>query len=412
MNRPTMILRATWQEHVARLAQTLQEWPWRDTFETLRQRFREDRLGVTASSLTFTTLISLVPLLTVMLAVFSAFPMFAAFQSAVEKYFLQSLVPASIAKPVLAALTQFANKANRLGTAGLIVLVGTAIALMLTIDHTLNGIWRVRTPRPIAQRVLVYWAAVTLGPLLLGASLTLTSYALTATQGALGPLPGGVKFLLNVVVFVLLALGMAGLFHYVPNTTVRWRHALAGGAFVAAGFEVAKRVLGWYLGVVPSYSVVYGAFATLPIFLIWLYVSWVIVLLGAVVAAYAPSLQMRAMRLPDIPGARFHLAVSIVRALANARHTAAHGLSLIDLAEGLRTDPLQIEPILETLVAIDWAGRLDEAGAQRYVLLCDPAETKAAPLVAHLLLEPGVMLRRFWERAGFGELMLGDLIAD
>ena len=407
-----MILRATWQEHVARLAQTLQEWPWRDTFETLRQRFREDRLGVTASSLTFTTLISLVPLLTVMLAVFSAFPMFAAFQSAVEKYFLQSLVPASIAKPVLAALTQFANKANRLGTAGLIVLVGTAIALMLTIDHTLNGIWRVRTPRPIAQRVLVYWAAVTLGPLLLGASLTLTSYALTATQGALGPLPGGVKFLLNVVVFVLLALGMAGLFHYVPNTTVRWRHALAGGAFVAAGFEIAKRVLGWYLGVVPSYSVVYGAFATLPIFLIWLYVSWVIVLLGAVVAAYAPSLKMRAMRLPDIPGARFHLAVAIVRALANARHTAAHGLSLIDLAEGLRTDPLQIEPILETLVAIDWVGRLDEAGAQRYVLLCDPAETKAAPLVAHLLIEPGVMLRRFWERAGFGELMLGDLIAD
>ena len=407
-----MILRATWQEHVARLAQTLQEWPWRDTFETLRQRFREDRLGVTASSLTFTTLISLVPLLTVMLAVFSAFPMFAAFQSAVEKYFLHSLVPASIAKPVLAALTQFANKANRLGTAGLIVLVGTAIALMLTIDHTLNGIWRVRTPRPIAQRVLVYWAAVTLGPLLLGASLTLTSYALTATQGALGPLPGGVKFLLNVVVFVLLALGMAGLFHYVPNTTVRWRHALAGGAFVAAGFEVAKRVLGWYLGVVPSYSVVYGAFATLPIFLIWLYVSWVIVLLGAVVAAYAPSLQMRAMRLPDIPGARFHLAVGIVRALANARHTAAHGLSLIDLAEGLRTDPLQIEPILETLVVIDWVGRLDEAGAQRFVLLCHPADTKAAPLVAHLLLEPGVMLRRFWERAGFGELMLGDLIAD
>ena len=412
MNRPTMILRATWREQVARLVHTLQAWPWRETLETLRQRFREDRLGVTASSLTFTTLISLVPLLTVMLAVFSAFPMFAAFQSAVEKYFLQSLVPASIAKPVLAALTQFANKANRLGTAGLVALLVTAIALMLTIDRTLNAIWRVRTPRPIAQRVLVYWAAVTLGPLLLGASLSLTSYALNATQGVLGAMPGGVKFLLSIVVFMLLALGMAGLFHYVPNTTVRWRHALTGGVFVAAGFEVAKRVLGWYLGVMPSYSMVYGAFATLPIFLVWLYLGWVIVLLGAVIAAYAPSLQMRVVRLPDIPGARFRLGVAIVRALARARHTSAHGLSLVDLAEGLRTDPLQIEPILETLLAIDWAGRLDEAGAQRYVLLCDPAETKAAPLLAHLLLEPGMVLRSFWERAGFGELMLRELIED
>jgi membrane protein len=182
--------------------------------------------------------------------------------------------------------------------------------------------------------------------------------------------------------------------------------------FVAAGFEVAKRVLGWYLGVVPSYSVVYGAFATLPIFLVWLYVSWVIVLLGAVVAAYAPSLQMRVKRLPDVPGARFHLAVAILRALARARQTASHGLSLVDLAEGLRTDPLQIEPILETLTAIDWAARLDEAGAQRYVLLCDPASTEAAPLLAHLLLEPGVMLRGFWERAGFGDLMLADVIED
>ncbi len=407
-----MILRATWQEHVAQLVQALQAWPWRETLETLRQRFREDRLGVTASSLTFTTLISLVPLLTVMLAVFSSFPIFATLQGAVEKYFLQSLVPASIAKPVLAALTQFASKANRLGTAGLVALGLTAIAMMLTIDRTLNAIWRVRTPRPIAQRVLVYWAAVTLGPLLLGASLTITSYALTATQGVLGPLPGGVKFLLSIVVFVLLALGMAGLFHYVPNTTVRWRHALVGGVFVAAGFEVAKRVLGWYLGVVPSYSVVYGAFATLPIFLVWLYLSWVIVLLGAVIAAYAPSLQMRVVRLPDIPGARFHLAVTIVRALARAKESAAHGMSLVDLAEVLRTDPLQIEPILETLVAIDWAGRLDEAGAQRYVLLCDPAQTKAAPLLAHLLIEPGFTLRRFWERAGFGELMLRELIED
>jgi membrane protein len=412
MNLRTTTLKATWQGHLARLLQTLHTWPWLETLKTLRQRFREDRLGITASSLTFTTLISLVPLVTVMLAVFAAFPMFSTFQGNLEKYFLQSLVPPTIAKPVLSALTQFASKANRLGTVGLVFLVFTAIALMLTIDRTLNAIWRVRTPRPIAQRVLVYWAAVTLGPLLLGGSLSITSYALSASQGIVGAPPGGVTLLLDSLMFVLLALGMAGLFHYVPNTTVRWRHAFAGGLFVAVGFELAKRVLGWYLRQVPTYAMVYGAFATVPIFLVWIYLGWVIVLLGAVIAAYAPSLQMRVVRLPDIPGSRLHLAVTILRTLSRARQAAGHGLALSELSEALRTDPLQIEPILETLVAIDWAGRLDEAGAQRYVLLCDPATTRAAPLLAQLLLEPGLALRKFWQRAGFADMSLRELIED
>ena len=292
----TRLWRVTLHEHLPRLLQTLQTWPWLDTLKTLRIRFREDRLGLTASSLTFTTLIALVPLLTVMLAVFSAFPMFSSFQDALQKYFLQSLVPETIAKPVLAALTQFANKANRLGTVGLALLVLTALALMLTIDRTLNGIWRVREPRPIAQRVLVYWASATLGPLLLGISLSLTSYVLSASRGLVGGVPGGISLLLNTVEFVLFAAGLAGLFHYVPNTHVRWRHAIAGGLFAAAGFEIAKRLLGWYLLQVPTYSVVYGAFAAVPIFLIWIYLGWVIVLLGAVIAAYAPSLQRRRHR--------------------------------------------------------------------------------------------------------------------
>jgi membrane protein len=411
MSLPTT-LKDTWRVHVAYLLQTLHSWPWLDTLQTLRARFREDRLGVTASSLTFTTLISLVPLLTVMLALFSAFPVFSTFQSNVEKYFLQTLVPPTIAKPVLSALTQFAAKATRLGTAGLVVLVFTAIAMMLTIDRTLNAIWRVRTPRPIAQRVLVYWAAVTLGPLLLGASLTITSYALSASQGVVGAPAGGVTLLLDTVLFTLVGLGMGALFRYVPNTTVRWSHALAGGFFVAIGFEVAKRVLGWYVRQVPAYATIYGAFATLPIFLVWIYLGWVVVLLGAVIAAYAPSLQMRVVRLPDIPGSRLHLAVMLLRALAKARQSPGHGQTLAEMSEALRTDPLQIEPILETLVAIDWAGRLDEAGAQRYVLLCDPAVTKVAPLLSHLLLEPGIALRKFWQRAGFQSMTLKELIEE
>ena len=409
MNLTTTIKSAV-HEQLPDLVQTLQTWPWLDTLRTLRARFRDDRLGLTASSLTFTTLISLVPLLTVMLAVFSAFPMFASFQDALQKYFLQTLVPPDIASQVLRALNTFAAKAKGVGSAGLVLLFLAALALMLTIDRTLNAIWRVRTPRPIAQRVLVYWAAATLGPLVLGVSLSLTSYALSASQGLVGVLPGGVSLLLGTLEFLLLVATLAGLFHYVPNTHVRWRHALAGGAFSAVGFELAKRLLGWYLQTVPTYSVVYGAFATAPIFLIWIYLAWVIVLLGAVVAAYAPSLQMRVKRWPDGPGARLQLALAVLRELAQARASGDRGLSAGQLAEALRTDPLQTEPILETLAQFDWVGHLDEPHDPRFVLLCDPARTPAQPLLAQLLLEPSPASRGLWRRAGFDTMTVQELL--
>jgi membrane protein len=402
-----------WQmgtEQLATLAQTLRTWPWFETARTLRQRFREDRLGITASSLTFTTLIALVPLLTVMLALFSAFPMFAKFQGALQQYFLQSLVPDGIAKPVLGTLTQFAAKANRLGTAGLVVLLVSALALMLTIDRTLNAIWRVRKPRPIAQRVLVYWAALTLGPLLLGMSLTLSSYALTSSRGIVDVLPGGLALALQTLEFVLLWLGMSALFHYVPNTEVRWRHALAGGLFVAVGFEVAKRALGWYVGAMPGLSMVYGAFATLPILLLWIYLSWLIVLFGAVIAAYAPSLQMHLVPQRDAPGQRFALAVSLLRELQRARDVPPHGLSLAQLAASQRTDTLQIEPLVEQLMSLGWVARVDEEPTKRHVLLCDAATTHAEPLIDRLLLAPDTRIQAFRLRAGLGRVTLAELI--
>ena len=392
------------------LLRTLRNWPWWDTLRTLAQRFREDRLGLTAGSLTFTTLIALVPLVTVMLAVFSAFPMFSSFQSALEKYFLQNLVPETIARPVLRALTQFAAKASQVGSAGLLVLGATALALMLTIDRTLNNLWRVRKPRPSAQRVLVYWAALTLGPLALGVSLSMTSYAVSVSRGVVGQLPGGVNLLLDTLQFLLLAATIAGLFHYVPNTPVRWRHAWAGALFVAAGFELAKSALAWYLDKVPTYSAVYGAFATAPILLLWVYLGWVIVLLGAVIAAYAPSLQMRVVRRADTPGHRFERAVVLLRELDAARRTQRHGDTLADLSTRLRIDPLQLEPVLDEVVELDWVARLDESGAQRFVLLGEPAGMPARALVDALLLRPAEATRGFRRHARIDDLTVADLL--
>ncbi|MES2887843.1 MAG: YihY family inner membrane protein [Pseudomonadota bacterium] len=398
------------REKFVDLWQTLEDWPWRDTVRTLRQRFREDRLGLTAGSLTFTTLISLVPLLTVMLAVFSAFPMFSNFQQALEQYFLRSLVPEGISKPVLRSLTQFSASAHSLGAVGLIFLVLSAQALMLTIDRTLNAIWRVRKPRPIAQRVLVYWAAATLGPLFLGISLSLTSYAVSASRGLVGALPGGVAFLLTLIEVVMLTCGMAALFRYVPNTHVRWRHAFTGAFVAVLGFQLAKRMLGWYLGSVDAYQVIYGAFAAVPIFLVWIFLSWVIVLLGAVIAAYTPSLQMKVVRHADVAGAPFQLAVAVLRLLATARAQPGHGLSLEALSTRLRIDPLQIEPALDVLVRLDWVARLDEEGSARYTLICEPAATPAAPLLRSLLLAPLPELLGFWHQAGFEDIRLQALL--
>lgn len=397
--------------HLAALPPLLRSWPWLDTLRTLRERFREDRLGLTASSLTFTTLISLVPLVTVMLAVFSAFPMFAGLEPALQKYLLQNLVPDGIAKPVLQALTQFAGKARGMGTAGLALLVVTALALVLTIDRTLNTIWRVRRRRALGQRVLVYWSALTLGPLALGLSLTLTGAALSFSGAASGKL----AFLIDVVQFVILAAAMAGLFHYVPNTPVRWAHAWAGGLFVAAGFEVAKALLTLYLSAMPTYNKVYGAFATVPILMLWVYLGWLMVLLGAVVAAYAPSLSMRVVRRADTPGWRFELALAVLRELHAARRGSQHGLALVELSQRMRCDPLQLENVLEVLCGLDWVQRLAEsnphaADEPRYVLLCDPATTSTEALVQGTLLRAGPATQDFFDAGGVHPVMLSQAL--
>ena len=286
-----------------------------------------------------------------------------------------------------------------------------------TIDRTLNNIWRVRRLRPLGQRVLIYWAAITLGPLLLGASLALTSYALSASRGLVGQLPGGLRLLLDSIEFFVLAAGMAGLYHYVPNTQVNWRHAWAGGFFVAVCMELAKKGLALYVAKVPTYSAVYGTFATLPILLVWIYVAWVIVLLGAVVAAYLPSLLAGVARRSGHQGWNFELAVEVLQQLDVVRHTPARGLRADALAQRLRVDALQLEPALDALLALDWVGRLQEEDGvtprqaeSRYVLLADPQTTPLAPLVQRLLLERGPHVEPMWQGAQFDRLRLADVL--
>ncbi|HYW57425.1 MAG TPA: YihY family inner membrane protein [Polaromonas sp.] len=400
------------QQSLQQLLQDLSHFPWRDTAITLRQRFREDHMGLTASSLTFTTTIALVPFFTVALAIFTAFPMFSKLQGALQVWLVNSLIPDNISRQVLGYLTQFAKQANKLGVVGLAVLLGTAIALILTIDRTLNGIWRVKKARPLAQRVLIYWGAITLGPLVLGASLAVTSYVFSGSRGTV-TMPGALRVLLDLLQFFLLAGGVAALYRYVPNTFVRWSHAWVGGLFVAAGIELAKKALTLYLASVPSYSLVYGAFATLPILLVWIYVAWVIVLLGAVIAAYLPSLMAGVKRRGSGHGWQFQIAVELLQQLHQARATPRMGLGASQLAQTLELDVLQLEPVLETLLALDWIGQLaDPEGAHeaRYLLLADPANTAMAPLMQQLLLSNEGTMKNFWDNGRFSAIRLRDVL--
>lgn len=385
------------RQEVQAALQALRVFPWRETGRTLLERFREDRLGNTASSLTFTTVISLVPLFTVALAVFSAFPMFGKLQVGLQQWLAASLIPDPIAKQVLNYLTMFAGKANRLGAAGFAFLLVAAISLVLTMDRTFNAIWRVRRTRPLAQRVLVYWAVLTLGPVLLAGSIALTTYVVAA-------LPAALRFVLDSLEFVAAVLAAAALYYYVPNTAVRWRHALVGGLFVAVGLELAKRGLLAYLKAVPSFSAIYGAFSAVPILLLWIYLLWVVLLLGAVIAAYLPTLLGGIAWRGDTPGAPFQLSLEVLRQLALARRGGRAVVQVDTLARRLHVESLHLQDVFDALAELGWVGRLEDGGG--YALLIDPAETTLEPLMRRLLLGPGRSTDFIWHQGLLPQMRL------
>ncbi|HPK32841.1 MAG TPA: YhjD/YihY/BrkB family envelope integrity protein, partial [Ottowia sp.] len=255
--------------------------------------------------------------------------------------------------------------------------------------------------------------ALTLGPLVLGGSLAITSYVLTASRGWLPNIGGGANLALNTTQFLLMTFGVTLLYRFVPNTPVKWRHALAGGLFVAVCLGVAKWGLGLYLSRVPTYSLIYGAFATVPILLLWIHLSWLIVLFGAVIAAYLPSLLTGVARRGGGPGWEFQLATEVLQALARERETQARGLTLPQLAAQLRVDTLQVQPVMGALETMDWVGRLDthtENEEPRYVLLLQPGQQRLKPLIEQLLLTPDPALDGWWNSPLLDRLTVADLL--
>ena len=252
---------------------------------SLFQRARDERLAQVAGSLTFTTVLSVVPLLAVSFALFTRVPSLRKVGEAIQQQLLQGLLPADLSRMVLKSLGRFAANTGGLTWVGSLFVLVSALALLLTVENALNRIWQAKKDRPFFQRLGMLLLMLAAGPPALGASLWATSYVMSASARPLASLSPSATFLLNLGPVLLATACLACLFRFVPNVTVRWRDAIAGGLIAAIAFELGKRGFAIYLLNVPTYKTVYGGFAAVPAFLLWVYFSWLVTLAAALVAA-------------------------------------------------------------------------------------------------------------------------------
>lgn len=255
----------------------------RDFAGFLLTRIQNDRLKVTAGYLAYITLLSLVPMLAVVFAMMSAFPMFAELRETIQHFVFTNFVPAA-GDVVQEKIQSFVNNASKTTAVGVAALAFTAMMLISAIDQNFNEIWRVSEKRRVSVAFATYWMILTLGPILVGASLVLTSY-ITTIQVFGNDVLGLGEQLLSIFPFILSTLMFVVFYMVVPNTRVRFSHAICGALVAGLLFEIAKRAFAFYIVQFPSYEAIYGTLATIPIIFVWVYLSWMVALLGAEITA-------------------------------------------------------------------------------------------------------------------------------
>ena len=316
------------------------------------KRFLGDQLFAAAGALSFTTVFALVPLSMVVFGVLSAFPVFDQWSSQLSHYIFSNFVPRA-ANAVEGYLRAFSANTKDMTTAGVIALVISLLITLSSIETTFNRIWRVPTARPKLSRFLVYWTVLTLGALVAAASLALSTRFFALEVFETQPGRWAEALILRVTPIAIELLAFASLFKVVPHRTVQWRHAFAGGLLAVLVFEAIKTGLGYYLGSFGSYQKIYGPLAFVPIFLLWIYLGWASILLGASFASSMSSFryQPAALRLPH----GFEL-YGLLRMLGRFHQARERG-------RGLHSDEIQAqEPILTDELVQRLLGQLCEIG--------------------------------------------------
>lgn len=358
---------------------------WHDLLAFVRllaARFNEDRCPQVAASLTFTTLLSLVPLVTIALTIFSAFPVFEEFSIQIKIFLLMNLVPDIAGKIITDYMVQFANSAMQLTAIGIVFLAVTAMMLLQTIEQAFNVIWRVRRNRPAIKRFVAYWAVITLAPLLLGASIALTSWFAGMSAGYVEYVPFLGKSVLKLLPVLLTWIAFTLIFRLVPNRYVPLSHALAGALLAAVLFALMNWIFAFYISHFPTYRLVYGAFASLPIFLMWIYFSWLAILSGALITASfsywhtSPAGQRSAaMKLLDV--------LYILQALVRVQRSGGRS-SLPELSRTLKLSYDRIETVIATLAD---AGLVEQTRQGSWVLLRAAQKISAAEILRLFVLD-------------------------
>ncbi len=269
------------------------------------------RLPQVAGSLTFTTLLALVPLLTIALTVFSAFPAFSEYSTRFKIMLLTTLVPEFAGKVITVYMRQFTENAAGLTLFGVIFLGATSVMLMATVERTFNAIWSVNKPRPLLQQTMIYWMVLSLGPILLGGGLLAWRWLFKVTRfEQVSPLLDQSIQVAGSILLTTLVLTL--LLRIVPNRFVPLKHAALGGMLTAILLEAVRALFGFYIGEMGSYQTIYGAFASIPIFLLWLYLLWMVLLVGASFTASLSYWQDQAWRRRNEPRRRFLDALEVM----------------------------------------------------------------------------------------------------
>jgi membrane protein len=367
-------------------------------------RFLRHNCTEVAASLTFTTLLSLVPLIAIALSIVAAFPAFTEYSNQIKDFILTTMMPEAANRVIGVYMQKFADNAVQLTAIGTAFLGVTALALMFTIDKALNAIWRVTRLRPFIHRLLIYWAILTIGPLLIGASLSLTSWLIGISMGVTQDIPGINVALLRLAPLLLTSIAFSIPYLIVPNRRVAWRHAIAGGIAAAVGFEVMKQGFAFYITNFPTYQAVYGAFAILPIFLLWIYLSWLMVLLGAVIAASLSSWHFGEWRRdPTAQGKQFFDALRLLQVLGEAfksgrieTHSSLHQKLMLSFED--------IDQILELMNRANFVRQVKSGG---WVQILDPAKITVADVYRLFTFRPEAA-----RAAAVGNVKLEQLLDD
>lgn len=333
--------------------------------------FMRDGCLDSAGTLAYTTLLSIVPVFALVFTVLTAFPVFEDFSAGIQDWLFANLVPAS-GEVVQDYMQEFAGRAAGLTAMGIIGIAVAAILMMAAIDKAMNRIWRVVKRRPAVHSFMVYWTVITVGPFLVAGSLALSSYLMALAEfAALAEVGTLQRVLLAVAPFIGIVLAFTFLYAAVPNRRVPIRHAIAGAVFAAVLFEVAKRGFAGFITAVPTYEAIYGALAALPIFLIWIFVCWIVVLLGAEFTKALGS--YRSDRAGSLSEARLALVVA-VRIIGDLWRAQQQGLGL-SRQEIQECEPDASEAALdEALSALEQARVLRRSEDGSWLLIRDPSE--------------------------------------